>query len=545
MNYVQLPNSTHTLPPGSIVQRKTNPHQWLEVTLGVTRKKKLPDLSDLEMKKPRDRKYMTRAELEKGYGASTDAIKKIETYAKAHDLQVSHVDPVSARLRLSGTVEDVGNAFDVTLYDYKQDKLGNFHGHTGPVSIPAELEGAVTGVFGFNNHRHLRRHEAAAGGVVVPIDEDTTASSASSRAWFEPQEMAGYYTFPAATGSGQCIALLEFGGGVEEDGLTAFFSKLKIPKPKVVTIAVNEVSTDPTADPDSTGEVMLDIEMAGALAPDAKIAVYFSTFDEKGLIDCISAVVSDSKNDPSVASISWGWDENQPFQNSILWTPAAIDHISASFLAAAHLGITVSASTGDAGSEAQIDDGRAHVNYPATDPNILAVGGTTLHKKRGSSKPAIASELVWNDGKQDGTGGGISDYLPRPSWQSAKVVQPSINPTHFQGRGIPDVAANADPNTGYLTYSGGKFGLVGGTSASSPLWAALIARCNQLLGARVGNFNALLYSTIGPAKVLNDITKGNNDTDGLLDGQYKAKAGWDACSGWGSPNGEKLLNALK
>jgi kumamolisin len=174
---------------------------------------------------------------------------------------------------------------------------------------------------------------------------------------------------------------------------------------------------------------------------------------------------------------------------------------------------------------------------------VLAVGGTTLHKKSGSV-PAAASEVVWNDGPGSGTGGGISDYIAVPTWQVG-IVPASINPTNFKGRGIPDVAANADPDTGYLTYSGGQFGIVGGTSAASPLWAALIALCNQQLGARVGNFNALLYSTIGPNKVLNDITTGNNDTDGLLDGKFAAGPGWDACSGWGTPNGQNLLAALK
>ena len=105
--------------------------------------------------------------------------------------------------------------------------------------------------------------------------------------------------------------------------------------------------------------------------------------------------------------------------------------------------------------------------------------------------------------------------------------------------------ADADPNTGYLTYSGGQFETVGGTSAAAPLWAALITLCNQQLNARVGNFNALLYSTIGPNKVLNDITQGNNDTDGLLNGEFPAGPGWDACSGWGTPNGQALLTALK
>jgi kumamolisin len=539
MPNVQLPNSTHTLPPGSILQRKTNPHQLIEVTLGVARKRAIPDLSALEKLKPRERKYMTRSQLETDFGADPAALEKIAAYAQEHNLQVTRVEPGAARARLSGTVQDVTAAFGVTLFDYQQEKLGKFHAHTGPVSVPQELAGAVTGVFGFNNHRHLRRNQATGAAKAL----SAAAASATTRPWFEPQEMAAVYDFPPGTGKAQCIGILEFGGGIEDAGVTAYFAKIGINKPTVVTIPVNQVSVDPESDPDSTGEVMLDIDMAGALAPDAKLAVYFSTFDEKGLVDAISAVLDDKTNDPTVVSISWGWDENQPFQNSILWTPAAIDHISESFLAAAQLGITACVSTGDDGSEAQMRDGRAHVNYPATDPSVLAVGGTTLHKKQGA-KPAIATEVVWNDGPGSGTGGGISDYIARPSWQTG-IVPDSINPGNFAGRGIPDVAANADPDTGFLTYSGGKFGIVGGTSAAAPLWAALITICNQNLEARVGNFNALLYSTIGPNKVLRDITKGDNDTDGLLNGKFPAGAGWDACTGWGTPDGQKLLAALK
>jgi kumamolisin len=543
MPNAQLPNSTHTLPAGSLLQRKTSPHQWIEVTLGLKRQKELPSLAAMEKQKPRDRKYMTRDQLETTYGPSTDTINKIKTYAKAHHLQVTRSEPGSARLRLAGTVADVSSAFGVSLFDYKQDKLGTFHAHTGPVTVPAELNGLVTGVFGFNNHRHLRRHPAVADPVVVMTPRATTTAQAMPRYFLAP-ELATLYKFPAGNGAGQCIALLEFGGGVEPDSVTAYFNKLGITAPNITTISVDNVTSDPSSDPDSTGEVMLDIDVAGALAPGANIAVYFSTFDEKGLIDAISAVVSDGTNDPSVVSISWGWDENQPFQNSILWTPSAIDHIGDSFLAAAHLGITVCASTGDDGSEAQIEDGRAHVNYPATDPSVLAVGGTTLHRSHGST-PGIASEVVWNDGPGSGTGGGISDYIPRPAWQVGNTIPPSINPGNFVGRGIPDVSANADPKTGYVTYAGGQFQVVGGTSAASPLWAALIALCNQQLDARMGNFNALLYSAIGPNQVLNDITKGNNDTDGLLDGEYPAGPGWDACSGWGTPNGQALLAALK
>ncbi len=536
--HVELPKSTHTLPAGSMIQHKTSPNQWIEVTLGVARRKKLPSLAALENEKPRERKYLTRDQLEKDFGASDDAVDAITTYAHKHNLQVTRSEPGAARMRLGGTVQDISDAFGVTLFDYHHDKLGNFHAHTGPVSVPTELKDAVTGVFGFNNHRHLRRHQATKEVAVL-----TPMAAKTRQAWFTPPDLATIYNFPNATGNDQCIGLLEFGGGVETASVTAYFQKLGITAPNVLTIPVDDVSTDPTSDPDSTGEVMLDIDVAGALAPDATIAVYFSTFDEKGLIDAISAVIADKTNDPSVVSISWGWDENQTFQNSILWTPAAIDHIGESFLAAAQLGITVCVSTGDDGSEAQIKDGRAHVNYPATDPSVLAVGGTTLHRKAGNA-PAAASEVVWNDGPGSGTGGGISDYIPVPSWQQG-IVPASINPTNFKGRGIPDVAANADPDTGYMTYSGGQFGIVGGTSAAAPLWAALITLCNQQLGARVGNFNALLYSNIGPKGALNDITTGNNDTDGLLNGNFAAKTGWDPCTGWGTPDGQKLLAALK
>jgi kumamolisin len=326
--------------------------------------------------------------------------------------------------------------------------------------------------------------------------------------------------------------------------VTTYFNKIGAPQPNVTVVGLDGVSVDPTADPDSTGEVMLDIDVAGALAPGAHIVVYFSTFDEKGLIDALSAVVSDTTNKPQVVSISWGWDENQPFQQGVTWSPAAIDHVNHSFLAAAQLGITVCVSTGDDGSEAQVKDGRAHVNFPASSPYVLAVGGTTLIVRSTAGGALAVRESVWNDGPGSGTGGGVSDYTARPSWQNG-IAPVSINPGHFAGRGIPDVAANADPKTGYLTMSGGQFGIVGGTSASAPLWASLIARINAALGAKVGNFNVLLYQTYGPANVLRDITVGNNDTDGLLNGQFAAEPGWDACTGWGAPDGQKLLAAMK
>ncbi len=534
-----LANSLHHLPPGSVAKRRTNPNRWLELTVGVRRRKQLPDLSALDAKRPGERTYMTRDQLRNEFGSDPAAVDAIEKFAAAHHLVVTRNEPASARLGLGGTVADISDAFGVKLFDYSHPKLGDFHARTGPVMLPTDIGDAITGVFGLNNQRVMHR---------LPRRRQTIdarmPSGSQSRPWFVPTELAAIYNFPDADASSQCIGLLEFGGGVEQSDVTAYFQKIGVPAPSIQIVAVDGVGTDPAADPDSTGEVMLDVDVAGALAGGAKVAVYFSTFDEKGLVDVLSTVINDSANDPAVLSVSWGWDENQPFNNGILWSAAAIDHVNQSLLAVAQLGITVCISTGDDGSEAQVQDGHAHVNFPATSPYALAVGGTTLHARKAANGQMAVTEVVWNDGPGSGGGGGISDVTPVPSWQEGKVPR-SINPGNFAGRAIPDVAANADPNTGYLVMNGGKLGIVGGTSAAAPLWASLITRINALTGARAGNFNALLYATIGPAGILRDITSGNNDTDGLLDGQFQAGPGWDACSGWGVPDGAKLLAALK
>jgi kumamolisin len=534
-----LANSLHHLPPGSVAMRKTNPNKWVALTVGVRRLKQLPDLSALDDKRPGERKYMTRDQLRAEYGSDPAAVEKIEKFAAAHHLVVTRDERASARLGLAGTVADVSAAFGIKLLDYDHPKLGEFHARTGPVMLPADVADAITGVFGLNNNRVMHRLPRSRQKI------DAVSSMAKAHPWFVPTELASIYSFPDADASGQCLGLLEFGGGVAQSDVSSYFQQIGAAAPDIQIVAVDGAGTDPTADPDSTGEVMLDIDVAGALAGGAKLAVYFSTFDEKGLVDILSAVINDSANDPSVISVSWGWDENQPFNGSnILWSAAAIDHVNQSLLAVAQLGITVCVSTGDDGSEAQVKDGNAHVNFPATSPYVLAVGGTTLHAHAGKDGQVAVAEVVWNDGSGSGTGGGVSDITPVPGWQEGKVPR-SVNTGNFAGRAIPDVAANADPATGYLTMSGGQLGIVGGTSASAPLWASLVTRVNALLGSRAGNFNALLYGTIGPNGALRDITSGNNDTDGLLDGQFAAGPGWDACTGWGVPDGLKLLAALK
>lgn len=536
---VTLANSVHSVPESATAVGDTDPEQWLEITLAVRRRKDLPDLGSLDATAPPQRSYLTQKQLIQRYGADPRSVARILAFARAHGLTAGQVDRLSSRMVLGGTVGALSAAFGVKLKDFKDPTLGDFHARTDTVSVPPEVAGDITGVFGFSNQRHLRRKNRRGDGV-----QRAAMDAPGGRDWFMPAELARMYSFPEGDAAGQTIALLEFGGGVERDDLTAYFAALGMPEPAVTVIGVHGTPTDPAADPASTDEVMLDIEIAGALAPGAHIVCYFSSFDEKGMIDAIAAAISDPINKPSVISISWGWAENQLFQDSVVWSPAAIDHVNHSFLAAALMGISVCVATGDAGLEAQMNDGHAHVTFPASSPYVLAVGGTKLEADGSGEAVVVAGESVWNAGPGYGTGGGVSDYTPRPAWQEG-VTPASINPGAFAGRSIPDVAAHAAFDPGYYVHTDGAPSGIGGTSASAPLWAALLARINKAIGGRVGNFNALLYKSYGPGGVLRDITVGDNDTEGRMKGLFAAGPGWDACTGWGVPDGVKLLAAIR
>jgi kumamolisin len=240
-------------------------------------------------------------------------------------------------------------------------------------------------------------------------------------------------------------------------------------------------------------------------------------------------------NNISVISISYGNPEDDP-QGA--WTAAGVQTVNGAFQAAISAGITICCASGDDGSGDGVKS-RAHVDFPASSPYVLGVGGTKLVASS-LSPPAIKSEVVWNEVSQgEGAGGGgVSSVFTKPSWQSQANVPPSANPPHHIGRGVPDVAADADPESGVVVMhiDGKHLEPIGGTSAAAPLWAALVARLNEGLNARCGFINPVLYAKCANG-VLNDITSGNN-------GAYEATVGWDACTGLGTPDGGKLLSAL-
>jgi len=529
MNYVTLQGSERYKFEGAIATGLANQNEWLEVSVRVRRKAALPSFDKFGLPGG-PKKILSRDEFAEKYGASEQDFAKVEAFAKAHDLSVNSKNTATRTLHLGGTAAAFSAAFDVKLIRY-QHANGTFRGRLGAIHIPKDLDGIITGVFGLDNRPQARKRSQ-----LHPMPPGTSHVS-KSRPWFTAPELGNLYQFPEGDGAGQTIGILEFGGGFDTKDLATYFQTIGIEEPKVLAVSVDSVQNHPNADPDSDGEVMLDIEVAGALAPKATLAVYFSKFTEKGWVDSLNAAVHDKVNQPAVLSISWGFAEGK-----LIWTQQAIEHVNETLQEAAALGVTVCVASGDDGSSDDAEDGHAHVDFPASSPYSLGVGGTSLKASAGK----IKSEKVWNDGPRQTAGGagggGVSAVEPVPSWQTS-LNPVSVNPGNKPGRGVPDVAAVADPNTGYYVRSGGKNGVAGGTSAAAPLWAALIALINQKLGSPVGYLNPRLYEVIGPAKVLRDITSGNNDTQGLVGG-YPAGPGWDACTGWGSPNGIKLLAAL-
>jgi kumamolisin len=459
------------------------------------------------------RRYLTRQEFAQKYSASAADLARIEAFATQYQLKVINSNLAKRNVKLCGTADAFAKAFETTLQMYAHAN-GVYRGRVGPLSVPSDLADIVEGVFGLDN-----RPQAMAQCQMRRSPQMITAHTANVS--YTPPQVAKLYDFPTSgNGAGQCIALIELGGGSRPADIDAYFASLNITPPTVVSVSVDGAANTPTTADGADGEVMLDIEVAGAVAPGATIAVYFAPNTDAGFLDAVTTAIHDQTNNPSVVSISWGGPEST-------WTGQTMSSFEQLFSDAAAMGVTICIAAGDNGSTDGVSDGQQHVDFPASAPHALACGGTSLTAKSNGS----LNEVVWNDGPSSATGGGFSTYFPVPSYQSELPNKPS-------GRGVPDVAGDADPNTGYTVRVDGQQMVIGGTSAVAPLWAGLIALMNQQLGKPVGFLNTLLYGSLAGEGVTHDIVKGNN-------GAEKAGPGWDACTGWGSPIGTKLLQALK
>ncbi|MDR5838335.1 S53 family peptidase [Caballeronia sp. LZ034LL] len=461
---------------------------------------------------------VSRAEFDKRFTASDADVEKVKAFAKQYGLTVVRAETETRSVVLKGTIEQFQKAFDVKLERFQHHNIGEYRGRAGPVNVPDDMHDAVTAVLGLDSKPQARPHFR----FRPPFKPARGAAPAS----FTPVDLARLYDFPDGDGAGQCIAIIELGGGYRDSDLSAYFKKLGVKAPTVISVGVDNAKNAPTGNPNGPdGEVTLDIEIAGAIAPGARIAVYFAPNSDAGFVDAVNRALHDSSNQPSVISISWGGPESN-------WSSQSISAFNAVLQSAAALGVTVCAASGDSGSSDGASDGADHVDFPASSPYVLGCGGTSLT----ASASGIGSEVVWNDGDQGGSGGGgVSSVFALPVWQKGLSVTRNGRHAALAKRGVPDVAGDASPQTGYEVLIDGEETVVGGTSAVAPLWAALIARLNALNGSPAGFVNPKLYKA---ETAFHDITEGNNGT-------FSASAGWDACTGLGSPDGGKIAAALK
>jgi kumamolisin len=504
-------------------------------------------------------RQLSRAQYAARYGAAAKDFNAVRAFAKANALRVDEDKSslLRRRVELHGTVSAFNQAFGVELHDYEPSgsrasgarvraRGARFHAIVGAVSVPEDLIGSIEAVLGLDN-RPIATPK-------IRVRRRARVGAKQDAGTFIAPQVAQIYDFPTAAagttgGAGQTIGIIELGGGYKSADISAYFANIiGIAAPSVSAVILDGGSNDPTNANSADAEVLLDIEVAGAVAPGANIVVYFTSNTDQGFQDAISTAIHDSTHNPSVISISWGGPESS-------WSQTAMTSMDTTCQSAAALGITITVASGDSGSS----DGETgkHVDFPASSPHVLGCGGTALTASNGQRR----SEVVWNDQASNGgaSGGGVSAVFPLPSWQSHAGVpapsasKPAVNrskadkaqvnrsrlrktATATGGRGVPDVAGDASPETGYQILVDGEQEVVGGTSAVAPLWAGLIALLNQQLKRKLGFLNPQLYP-LGETAFF-DVTSGTN-------GAFAARVGWDACTGLGSPNGQVLLRSLQ
>lgn len=587
-----VPANPHQ-PVGSV-----DPHERIEVTVKLRRKDEsgLPTLDEFVAGKRAA--GITRAQLAERYGAVQGDVDAVHGWAVQNGLSVSHVERGSRQMHLVGTADAMSRAFGVELGRYLHARTGtHFRCPKGDIHVPESLASIITGVFGLNDMPVVVHHGVRVGRKAAASANPKTQFPGS----FYPNEVANLYNFPPTQGAGQRVAILEFGGGFDQSVLATYFTQnIGLPTPPVVN-GISVLGTPIKVDPDVTGEVYLDIEIVGAMAPKATIDVYFAPWTGEGYLTAIEQAIHN--DDYAAVSISYGIDEDLRGTAGDPGWPMLNQNLDEAFRDAVAVGIPVFVSTGDQGSsslrgvltdqqtEITVYSNTAHAGYPATSPYVTAGGGTMLYEKAN----AIAEEIVWNElgdvqqgqfygetsklqtGKYylgGATGGGVSDrYKTMPTYQSsAGITLHSANAASTSGRCAPDVAGNSGSSTGYLVSqppgSTPSIAPVGGTSAAAPMWAALMAcvraSLTQVFDGKVPVFffNDFVYAN-GTTAAFRDIVGGRGFTY-TQDGQqvpgaftefgnnrsteangYSAQKGYDLCTGWGSPNGVELLNQLE
>lgn len=527
-------------------------------TIFVTLRPAQPVPIDALVREAHAGRAISRAEFLARYDIAEQDLEALASYAAEFGLTIHPGRPAWRTVELSGTVQAIRAAFP--------------GGPTRPV--PERLADIVDWVW------RLRDIKPATPPGPPPATPDAIPPSVSRpedpRAlWPEhhyPPDYVRYYGFPEPyDGEGQVVGVLSLLGGYRRDELEILFAKLGQPVPEIVHVGDNTWVTGP-GELWLNYEISMDLQIAASCAPGAKFVVYFANagyFDDLDAwyyYKLYSMALLDDVHRPTVLTQSGGMVENYPGA----WTRAEAMIVNDLLAVGACLGVTCCLCTGDAGSLWPVNtfmfDMPSVVVFPTSSPWVLAVGGTTLDIE----DDQVVGERVWNrfgdrmflkyrssaanpplPGHLGATGGGVSMYFELPEWQRKAEVPPYrviefdnwvfTHSTVFEGRGVPDISACADFLNGYQVYLGGRWASGGGTSASTPFMAAMIARINHALGRPVGWLNQALYELVfeHDADVFNRQV-GNNAGFTAEPGQR-----WNACTGLGSPKGAALIEALR
>lgn len=538
---------------GSDYLGDVKPDQQVTVTVMLRRAKPLADGVS-----------MGQASFEKEYGASQADVAKIEAFAKAHKLEMKSIDQAandsgnpdairaaiqSTRLvKLTGTAAQMQAAFGVKVASYQKMTADgatiNHLSYSGSIQVPSDLRDTVQGVFGLDKHPIAKR------GGVIPRNK---LQPMALMDLYDPKDLAKTYQFPDnLDGSGQSIGILSFGGSFEQSDIDAYAQREGVPQRTVSVVNVDGAHNAP--DPKGADmENTMDLELAHTLAPGAKLTFYSapSDGDEQSFIDALATAIHDRANHPDIVSISWGGMEDE-------WSAQGRNGFHSMLADAAAMGVIVVSSSGDWGSGGTMDskgnlttDGKNHPVYPSCDPYVLSAGGTSIPRAAGSALGDLSKEKVWNNGSlaihlhQGGaSGGGQSIYYPIPNYQQGLRPQGTTGSKRI----FPDLSLPADPyHGGTDILVGGAANIGNGTSQAAPMLAALFARINQGLTQQHlaplgGSIHSVLYAAAkAHPDAFHDVVLGNN---GYGTSGYKAGPGFDAATGWGSPMGQKLYEAI-
>ena len=465
------------------------------------------------------------------FGSVQDEITLVEEWAISNNLNIVESGSGIGAVKVLGTAEIFNNVFGIELQTVVDENNITFITYSGSLTIPTNIDHVVQAIIGLDNSSRPTNN--------ATIVENTSPISPNTTIWCpQPIDLALAYKFPRAVGSNQIqgkgasVGIISLSGGYTSANLTSTFSALGLSNPTIVDVSVdggtNNVNYDPSG---GNFENMLDIYCVGAVVPSAKIIFYSAPNTFGSFANAITAAANDTINNPSVISISWG----APESNYTSWKATYDTALQTAIVK----GINVFVATGDYGVRAAYGSPLYTVQYPSASAYCVACGGTVIGV---NTDYTIASESAWGtDGGNYAGAGGVSTLTTLPSWQAgcSSTTYPDGVVSTIAKRGTPDVSANAVYY--YLYYGNSNIGAWAiGTSAVSPFLSGLMARLNQLTSKRQGFVNPTWYGVINTA--FNDIIVGNNHGADTV--AYMATAGWDACTGVGSPIGTALYKLV-